>query len=182
MKLKHLIPLVAVVAVTGAGGAYAALPSTDETITACKLGDGTLKVIDPSADQTCGRAEPLTWNKQGPAGPKGATGAQGPAGPAGATGPAGKDAEVDFVQVASDGTVLASSRDDITVTHEEALFQTGKYAFTIPNGGACAPWATFEAPRHATFKWWAADQKLAVTTHLHLGSAVDTPFTLYLIC
>jgi hypothetical protein len=187
MKLKHLIPLVAVVAVTGAGGAYAAIPSSDETITACKVGDGTLKVIDPDADQTCGRAEPLTWNKQGPMGPKGATGSQGPAGPAGATGPAGaagKDAKVDFVRLASDGTVLASSRDDIAVAHQKALFPpTGDYKFTIPNGGTCAPWATFESPHHATFNWWDATQTLTVKTYLAFAATTaDTAFTLYLIC
>ena len=178
MKLKHLIPLVAVVAVTGAGGAYAAIPSSDETITACKDADGVLRVIDPDADETCGRAEPLTWNKTGPAGP------QGPTGPAGSTGPAGKDAKVDFVRLAADGTVEATSRGDITVAHQTGLVgPKGKYDFTIPNGGSCAPWATFEWPHHATFKWIAATQTLAVTTYLALGTtAVDAAFTLYLIC
>jgi hypothetical protein len=184
MKLKHLIPLVAVIAVTGAGGAYAAIPGSDETITACTDGGGTLRVIDPDAAQTCARGEVLTWNKQGPAGAQGPTGAAGPVGPAGPAGAAGKDAKVDFVRLAADGTILASSRGDITVAHQTGLFVPhGEYDFTIPNGGSCAPWATFETPRHATFRWIAATQTLAVATYIPLGTtAVDTAFTLYLIC
>jgi hypothetical protein len=181
MKLKYLIPLVAVVAATGAGGAYAALPSSDETITACKDGGGALRVIDPDAGQTCGREEPLTWNTKGPAGPQGPPGPQGPAGPAGA---AGKDAKVDFVRMAPDGTVLASSRDDISVEHVNKPFPpTGRYDFTIPNGGSCAPWATFGGPHHATFGWNAPTQELIVEIYSGSGSiATDAYFTLYLIC
>ena len=77
MKRTLLVALVAVAAVAAASFAYAAIPSANGTISACKDSKGALKVIDADAGQTCnGNQQLLAWNQQGP---------QGPAGPAGTT-------------------------------------------------------------------------------------------------
>ena len=64
--------------------AMAAQPS--KVIYACyNKSNGVVHIVNASSD--CHRDEqPVSWNIEGPAGPKGATG---PAGPTGATGPAG---------------------------------------------------------------------------------------------
>lgn len=87
-------------AVLAGGAAYAAIPDSNGVINGCyQKHVGNLRVIDPSAGQTCRHSEvPINWSQtgpqgiQGPQGPKGdtgATGPQGPAGPTGATGPQG---------------------------------------------------------------------------------------------
>ena len=95
-------------AVTGAvlaGGAaaFATIPDSNGVINGCyQKNVGNLRVIDPSAGDTCHPSEiPISWSHTGPAGPQGpkgdtgATGPQGPAGPqglkgdTGATGPQG---------------------------------------------------------------------------------------------
>jgi hypothetical protein len=105
--------LLVVGALAGAAAtAIAAVPGDDGAIHACYevQRDGTtpvtgapnVRIIDPSAGQTCnpaGAAGPpeqaLDWNVTGPPGPEGsagspgATGAPGAAGPQGASGPAG---------------------------------------------------------------------------------------------
>lgn len=103
-----------VVVGSGLGGvAYAAIPSSDGTITACYSQPGTpLTVVDVDAGETCGRnQQTLTWNRQGVPGPQGpqgeqglqggqglqgeqgAPGERGPEGPAGAQGEAGLQGE-----------------------------------------------------------------------------------------
>jgi hypothetical protein len=82
------------VAATAGGIAYAAIPDSGGTIHGCYTKDGTLRVIDPAASQSCDpkREAALDWNvqgQQGPAGPAGPTGPAGPQGPAGTTGPQG---------------------------------------------------------------------------------------------
>jgi lamin tail-like protein/collagen triple helix repeat protein len=86
------LPLLALVA----GVALAAQPSarrpSNAVINACvKKGSGQVRVVRPGAG--CRKNESrLSWNAQGPAGPRGpagATGAAGATGPAGAAGPAG---------------------------------------------------------------------------------------------
>jgi hypothetical protein len=75
-KLTSIVAgAVAVAAVTGVG--YAAIPSSNGTITACRDSKGALKVIDAEAGQTCSaNQQPLTWNQQGPAGAPGIAGRQ----------------------------------------------------------------------------------------------------------
>jgi hypothetical protein len=86
------LPLLAL----AAGVALAAQPSarrpSNAVINACvKKGSGQVRVVRPGAG--CRKNESrLSWNVQGPAGPRGAagpTGAAGAIGPAGAAGPAG---------------------------------------------------------------------------------------------
>jgi type VI secretion system secreted protein Hcp len=87
----------------GAALAIAAVPGNDGVIHACYevqqngttplTGGPNVRIIDPSAGQTCnaavGVAAPLehavSWNVTGPAGAPGTTGPQGPPGPAGQT-------------------------------------------------------------------------------------------------
>jgi hypothetical protein len=92
---RALVPAALAVAAVGGGLAYAAIPGGDGTITACYANkDGSLRVIDTTAGETCDKKEtPLAWNTQGAPGPAGPQGAQGPAGPAGPPGPKGDTGE-----------------------------------------------------------------------------------------
>ncbi len=98
---RPAVLLSVVVVLAGLGIAWAAIPSSDGTITACyKTSGGAMRVVDASALCTSTEAR-LTFNQTGPTGPagargptgakgaKGATGPLGPIGPAGATGPTG---------------------------------------------------------------------------------------------
>ena len=82
------------------GAAFAAIPDSNGVINGCyQKNVGNLRVIDPSAGDSCRPSEiPISWSQtgpQGPAGPQGpkgdtgATGPQGPKGDTGATGPQG---------------------------------------------------------------------------------------------
>ncbi len=74
----------------------ASIPDLNGTYHGCLKSNGQIKLIDPSAGESCKNNETaVTWSQTGPqgpvgpAGPTGATGATGPAGPTGATGPQG---------------------------------------------------------------------------------------------
>ena len=89
------LALVVVLALVGAGIAYAAIPDSSGVIHGCySTKNGALRVIDSSAKCANGEVA-LNWNQQGPkgdtgaTGPQGAVGPQGPAGPKGDTGAAG---------------------------------------------------------------------------------------------
>src|SRR5262245_3050807 len=48
---------------------YGAIPSSNGVISACKTKDGSIKLIDKEAGQSCpGTQQLVEWNKQGPAG------------------------------------------------------------------------------------------------------------------
>jgi hypothetical protein len=75
---------VAVVALAGAGIAYATIPSGGGVYSGCMLkGVGTVRLIDPSLPASnfmshCSSLEqPMTWSQQGPQGSPGAPGAPG---------------------------------------------------------------------------------------------------------
>ena len=77
------------------GVAFAAIPDSNGVINGCyQKNVGNLRVIDPSAGDSCRPSEvPISWSQigpQGPQGPKGDTGATGPQGPAGPQGPQGQ--------------------------------------------------------------------------------------------
>jgi len=77
VHIRKLIPIAALLLVVIAGVSYAAIPSSNGTISACKDRNGVLRVIDADAGQTCaGNSQLLTWNQQG------VPGSQGPAGTA----------------------------------------------------------------------------------------------------
>ena len=62
--------LAAVLAVSGAAIGHAAIPAADGTISACKKSDGSIKLIDKEAGQTCPSPQQLVeWNRQGPSDP-----------------------------------------------------------------------------------------------------------------
>src|ERR1700735_661728 len=76
------------------GVAFAAIPDSNGVINGCyQKNVGNLRVIDPSAGDSCRPSEvPISWSQIGPQGPqgqKGDTGDTGPAGPAGPAGPKG---------------------------------------------------------------------------------------------
>jgi hypothetical protein len=75
MFRKAIIVGVLLVAVAAVSAGYASIPSANGVLSACKKGDGSIKLIDKEAGQACSNAQQLVeWNQQGP---------QGPAGPAG---------------------------------------------------------------------------------------------------
>jgi hypothetical protein len=77
-KLIKATVLFSAVAVA-AGVAYAAIPSANGMISACKGPSGQIQLIDKEAGESCvGQQQLVEWNQQGP---------QGPAGPAGPAGP-----------------------------------------------------------------------------------------------
>ena len=82
---KRVIVFAVAAALLAAGAAYATIPDANGVIHGCSATkDGSLRVIDPDAGQSCGTKESaLDWNA------KGVTGPQGPQGPIGPTGPAG---------------------------------------------------------------------------------------------
>jgi hypothetical protein len=137
MKRTLVIALVAAAAVAAASLAYAAIPSANGTISACKNGDGELNVVDAEAGQTCkGNKQLLTWNQQGPAGPVGPVGPAGPAGAAGPAGPAGEDGApgADGEDGVSGRVVIFNTSGDFSSDHSRAVYAacpSGK----VPIGG-----------------------------------------------
>ncbi len=83
------VGVVAVLAVgVGGGLAWASIPDGSGVFHACLGTGGAVRVID-TATQTCGPSEsPVSWNQQGPVGPRGpaGVGVSGPPGPSGAPG------------------------------------------------------------------------------------------------
>ena len=74
------------------GVAHAAIPDVGGIIHGCYAKkEGSLRVIDPAAGQSCDAKKevPLNWNQTGPTGPQGAVGPMGPQGAVGAMGPQG---------------------------------------------------------------------------------------------
>ena len=70
-RVTALAVAVALALLAAAVG-YAAIPSSGGVFSACKKSDGSIKLIDRDAGQTCPGAQQLVeWNKQGPAGPAG---------------------------------------------------------------------------------------------------------------
>jgi hypothetical protein len=76
MKRTLFTALLAVAAVAAAASiAYAAIPSGNGVISACKTKDGAIKLIDKEAGHGCpGSQQLVEWNQQGPAGPGGPQG------------------------------------------------------------------------------------------------------------
>jgi hypothetical protein len=96
VRLGALVALA--VACTAGGIAYAAIPDGGGAINGCYSNkDGTLRVIDSAAGQSCDtkKETAISWSHTGPqgiagpAGPQGLAGAVGAVGPVGTEGPAG---------------------------------------------------------------------------------------------
>ena len=74
---ERLLALLGLAAfVTGGAIAYAAIPSSDGTVTACYAkSNGQLRVIDADGGEMCRKSETrLSWNQQEPEGPPGLVG------------------------------------------------------------------------------------------------------------
>jgi hypothetical protein len=129
LSYANVMSTVAAFLALGGAVAFAAVPGNDGVINACYevqqngttplAGGPNVRVIDPSAGQTCnpvGAAGPpehaLSWNVSGPPGPEGAAGspgAQGATGPQGASGPAGSAVSIGGQTFTlGDGKTLAS--------------------------------------------------------------------------
>ena len=88
---------VGIAALVAGAVAYGAIPNSEGTISGCFVTkDGTLRVIDPTAGETCDpkRETPLSWNRTGLQGVPGTIGAAGPPGPAGTQGAPGPEGPV----------------------------------------------------------------------------------------
>jgi Type VI secretion system effector, Hcp len=151
----NLMSTVAVFLALGGAVAIAAVPGGDGVINACyEVGqNGTtplagvpnLRIIDPSAGQSCnpaGGAGPiehaLSWNVSGPPGPEGAVGspgAQGATGPQGANGPAGTTVSIDGQAFTlGDGKTLTAAPSPIPPL-EAAPGRPPVATMTLGNGG-----------------------------------------------
>ena len=93
---RTVVAAAAVLALAGAGIAYASIPDSGGTYTACELkGIGTIRLIDPSLGSKnllghCTALETqISWSQNGQPGPAGAEGPKGDTGPAGADGAPG---------------------------------------------------------------------------------------------
>ena len=115
VRSRLAIALTTAVATMGVAGTVVAVADIPDSgvINGCVANNGSLKVVDTSAGQTCKAGETaLPWNQQGPQGPQGPQGAQGLAGPAGPStaGPSGLDAKV--VTNRATGGVVANCPGD----------------------------------------------------------------------
>jgi len=89
-RRARLVAAAALLALVAAGIAYASIPDSNGVIQGCYAKDGSLRVIDTDASQSCDKKETsLNWNQTGPAGPAGPTGATGETGATGPPGPPG---------------------------------------------------------------------------------------------
>ncbi len=112
-------------ACVAAGIAYASVPDSDGVIHGCYAKDGSLRVVDTDASQSCDKKETsLTWNQTGPAGPVGATGATGETGATGPAGPPGpSNAYVNY------GTNMTIG-ERLTVTVASVTLPRGSYTLS----------------------------------------------------
>lgn len=85
------IAAAAAVAALAAAPAMASIPDSTGTFFGCRgAGTGVVRLIDPSAGQSCRANEvPFRFTNSGPTGPSGPVGPSGPTGPTGATGATG---------------------------------------------------------------------------------------------
>jgi Collagen triple helix repeat (20 copies) len=90
-RVRWLLVGAVVGAVLAGGAALAAIPDSSGVINGCyQKNVGNLRVIDPSAGDSCRPSEiAISWSQTGPQGPPGPQGPQGPKGDTGATGPQG---------------------------------------------------------------------------------------------
>lgn len=127
------------------GIAYATIPDSGGIIHGCYQKEvGTLRVIDPSAGDSCRASEiPISWSQTGPAGPQGPQGLPGAPGQNGAPGANGKDGVSPTVtQLAAGDPNCAAGGASIT----DAAGHTA-YACNGSNGKDGQPFSgTFTSP------------------------------------
>jgi hypothetical protein len=141
MRIRKTIALAAVIAGGAAGAGYAAIPSSDGILSACKKPDGSIRLIDREAGQTCAKgAELVEWSEKGPAGPAGPQGEPGPAGPQGAPGPADPiaGAHLDRFGTAT-GNAQAADGEPCTLGEIRLTASTTKTAGGVPARGQLLP-------------------------------------------
>jgi hypothetical protein len=139
--VKKLIIGIAIGAVlAGTTAALASIPDSNGTIHACRnTKDGSVRVIDSDAGQTCGKDEAaLNWNQTGPQGPAGIQGPQGEPGSQGPAGAAGANGVSGYELVVNDIPFIGSQMQKFT-----ANCPTGKSAlggsFAVSSGATWDP-------------------------------------------
>jgi hypothetical protein len=167
------VALVVVALATITGAAYAAIPSGSGVISACKRNDGTIKLIDKEAGQSCtGSQQLVEWGEQGPVGP------QGPQGPAGAPGD-----QIGWVSIASDGSSYAA-QSPFEIQGVSRL-GTGRYEVDfVASMAFCNRWATIAGvPRMVAIGHMSGDPtRIRVTTYDAAGTPVDTSVMVSVTC
>jgi hypothetical protein len=90
-RVRWLLGGAVVGSIVAGGAAFAAIPGSSGVINGCyQKNVGNLRVIDPSAGESCRPSEVgISWSQTGPQGATGPTGPQGPKGDTGATGATG---------------------------------------------------------------------------------------------
>ena len=90
-RVRWLLGGAVVGSIVAGGAAFAAIPDSSGVINGCyQKNVGNLRVIDPSAGDSCRPSEiGISWSQTGPQGPPGPQGVQGPKGDTGATGATG---------------------------------------------------------------------------------------------
>jgi hypothetical protein len=176
------------VAAIAAGGAWAttAVIGGDGMIHACYRTNGKVRLIDPSAGQSCTRHESaVTWNVQGP---KGDPGPPGPPGPPGAgvrqavlrVTTAGCDVGCTGNHAGGGATVLSIANvGDLVVDWCFAMpdAQLGALAFRNTSGSGVILIGHFnDAAAHAAVLAAGATQNVATTSQSHgtYSPAIDT--------
>jgi hypothetical protein len=127
------LALVAVLALVGAGIAYAAIPDSSGVIHGCySTKNGSLRVIDSAAKCANGEVA-LNWNQQGPKGDTGATGPQGPKGDTGPAGPQGPQGPQGVV--AANGSYLGHIPSPLPTTAFNSIAVVGDLVRVTLNPG-----------------------------------------------
>jgi hypothetical protein len=90
-RVRWLLGGAVVGSIVAGGAAFAAIPGSSGVINGCyQKNVGNLRVIDPSAGDSCRPSEiEISWSQTGPQGATGPTGPQGPQGPQGPKGDTG---------------------------------------------------------------------------------------------
>jgi hypothetical protein len=85
------VVVVAIAVVSSVGIAVAAVPSNGVISSCYNSTNGSVRIIDSSAEACKSSERALSWNQVGPQGPQGPQGGTGPQGATGAQGPGGAD-------------------------------------------------------------------------------------------
>jgi hypothetical protein len=162
--------LVAALALTAGGVAFAAIPSNG-VITACYLkSGGTLRVIDSTTGNCSSKETSLSWNVQGPAGPQGSPGPTGPPGPTGSPGPSGAPGAAGI-----SGYEIVTGSDDF-----ESLFDPGRRDVVLecPEGKKFlgGGWALYST-KAAFADYWTPADRVQAYPHDVLGTDTYTVTT-----
>jgi hypothetical protein len=175
MRTIVLTLTAALAGAVAAGIGWAAIPSSNGVINACRASNGSVKIIDAESGQSCPSSQTaLQWSVQGPTGP------QGPAGPAGLQGP---QAEIGWVGFQADGT--AATSQSVYAVQGTSRIGIGHYEIDFASSMlGCARWVvSATGPRMFSIGHLSSDySRLRVRAYDAAGTAVDTALTVHVSC